>query len=161
MSHANTAAIRTIAASRVKRWALAFVGVVCVGLAAAGAVTPGLPTTVFLIVASACFTRSCPWLEQRLLRNRFFAPYLRYVDGEPMPDNVRIGVIGVMWLFCISSAALLHLRDALPTLLGVVLIGGAAVGSIFVWRWRRSAGQGPSMAPPRDSYNSIRRPSGS
>jgi hypothetical protein len=55
---------------------LAAAGLLCVGLGALGAVLPGLPTTIFLILASYCFTRSCPWLEERLLRTRLFAPYM-------------------------------------------------------------------------------------
>ena len=57
-----------------RRLLLAGAGVLAVGLAALGVVVPGLPTTVFLIAASYCFARSCPWLEERLLRNRPFAP---------------------------------------------------------------------------------------
>ncbi|MFW5653167.1 MAG: DUF454 family protein, partial [Planctomycetota bacterium] len=68
------------------RAVLVMTGVASVGLAWLGAVLPGLPTTIFLIIAAACFAKSCPWLEDRLIRNRLFRPYLKYIDGqEPMP----------------------------------------------------------------------------
>ena len=73
-----------------KRIALAALGIVCVGLAFAGAVLQGLPTTIFLIAASYLFARSCPWLEERLIRVRWFRPYLPYLDGSrPMPRRAR------------------------------------------------------------------------
>lgn len=42
-----------------------------------GAVTPLLPTTVFLIAAAACFARSSPRLEAWLLDHPRFGPTLR------------------------------------------------------------------------------------
>jgi uncharacterized membrane protein YbaN (DUF454 family) len=136
------AAPQALPASRLKRVTLASIGVLCVGLGAAGAVTPGLPTTVFLIIASGCFTKSCPWLEERLLRNRLFRPYLRYLDGEPMPTRARVFSIGAIWLFSGLSLAILHTRDVLPTLVAAAIISAALIGSLFVWRWGRSAAQG-------------------
>ena len=51
-------------------------GWVCVGIAAVGAVVPLLPTTLFLILALACFTRGSPRLARRLLAHRRFGPPL-------------------------------------------------------------------------------------
>ncbi|MCI0683139.1 MAG: YbaN family protein [Gemmataceae bacterium] len=52
-------------------------GLLFVGLAALGTVLPLLPTTPFLILASACFVRSAPRLNAWLLRTRLFGPLLR------------------------------------------------------------------------------------
>jgi uncharacterized membrane protein YbaN (DUF454 family) len=125
---------------RGRRWLLASLGVVLVGIGALGAVTPGLPTTVFLLGASWCFIRSFPALEKRLLRNRFFAPYMRYVDGDaPMPTRARVITIAIIWAMVSLSAAMLHTRGALGPGLSVALVLGAVAGSIAVWRFRREA----------------------
>lgn len=42
----------------------ALLGVLCFVLGGIGAVVPGLPTTVFLLVGSFFLTRNCPWLEE-------------------------------------------------------------------------------------------------
>ena len=52
-------------------------GCVLVALGAIGAVTPLLPTTVFLIGAAGCFARSSPRLEAWLLDHPQFGKTLR------------------------------------------------------------------------------------
>src|SRR6187551_2804897 len=52
-------------------------GCVMVALGAIGAVTPLLPTTIFLIIAAWCFARSSPRLEAWLLNHPTFGKTLR------------------------------------------------------------------------------------
>lgn len=118
------------------RWLLAALGVVSVGFGAVGVFVPGLPTTVFLILASACFVRSCPWLERKLLRNRLFAPYMAYVDGGAvMPTRARVAALAMMWVCVTVSATLLAWRGQWG--IAAVAVALAGVGSVVIWRWRR------------------------
>ncbi|MFT4025636.1 MAG: YbaN family protein [Novosphingobium sp.] len=52
-------------------------GLVCVALGIIGAMLPLMPTTIFLILAAACFARSSPRLEARLLADPRFGPAIR------------------------------------------------------------------------------------
>ena len=121
-----------------RRLALAAAGVVCVGLAAAGAVLPGLPATVFLLAASYLFTRSCPWLEERLLRSPLFRPYLPYLDGtRPLPRRARMGAIVAMWLAVASTLTLFYLSGRLGPWLGGAFVAAALAGTVAIARFRR------------------------
>lgn len=127
--------------SRLERYVLAALGVVCVGLAALGTVLPGLPTTIFLIVAAYLFTRSCPYLEERLIRNRLFAPYLRFLD-EPatIPFRAKVVAIVLMWTCTLTSSAI-FVATGRAAWIALVLIPAAAVGTWFILRWGASANQ--------------------
>jgi uncharacterized membrane protein YbaN (DUF454 family) len=123
-----------------RRWILAALGVICVGLAAAGLVVPGLPTTVFLIAASYLFTRSCPWLEERLVRHRMFRAYAAYLDGScPMPRRARWTALILMWSAVTTSLVLLAARGALEAWLAGTIVAAALAGSAFILMYRRSA----------------------
>lgn len=124
------------------RWLLAALGVVCVGLGAVGVVVPGLPTTVFLIAASYLFTRSCPWLEDRLIRVRWFRPYLPYLDGRrPMPRRARWIAIGLMWSAVSVSLLVTAVAERLQPWFAAALLSAAAIGTWVILRIRRGPAQ--------------------
>ena len=65
-------------------------GLLCVGLGLIGAVVPLMPTTIFLILAAACFARSSPRLEVWLLDHPRFGPALRaWRAGGAIPARAR------------------------------------------------------------------------
>lgn len=116
-----------------RRLLLAAAGVLFTAVAAIGVVLPGLPTTVFLLIASFCFARSCPWLERRLLRTPLFAPYMSWVDGkEPMPRRARIAAITAMWIAVAASVALLSFSGRLGPWLALSIPGAAVVGTVVI-----------------------------
>jgi len=63
--------------SYIKRYLFITIGWLCVTLGAIGAVLPLLPTTPFLIVALACFSKSSPRFHAMLLNNKWFGSSLR------------------------------------------------------------------------------------
>ena len=94
-----------MANSKLKRYTHATIGLLFVIVAAVGAVLPGIPTVGPLMLASFFLLKSSPALEKRLVRNRFFAKYLAYIDGTtPMTNRMRISSILMMWLSISISA---------------------------------------------------------
>ncbi len=118
----------------LRRWIYALLGIISVAIGFFGVFVPGLPTTVFLILASYLFTRSCPWLEEKLVRAPIFRPYLRYVDGEPMPLRARVSTIAIMWVAVGGSCAIMASRGMLTPVFVVIVGAAAIVGSITVAR---------------------------
>jgi len=113
-------------------------GLVCMGLAVLGALLPGLPTTIFLLGASACFLRSAPSLEARLVRHPLFRPYRPFVDGtRPIPVRARVVAAACLWTAVGLSLWTFAARDALHGwVLGTMLVAGA-IGTYAIVRFRR------------------------
>jgi uncharacterized membrane protein YbaN (DUF454 family) len=122
----------TVSAPRLLRFVYAGLGVACFGLGAVGAVLPGLPTTVFLIVGSYFLARSCPALREALLATRLLRPYARFVTGGPMPRRAAVAAIGLMWTAIACSAAWFAWRgDATGAIVAALLVAGVA-GTIAI-----------------------------
>jgi len=121
--------------SRLHRWLLVTSGVGLVAIGAVGVFVPGLPTVVFLLGASWCFARSCPWLEDRLIRVPLFRPFLIYLDnGARMPRKVMIWTLVVMWTAIAVSSVIVSTGDnPRPALAAVIGVAGL-IGSVFVIR---------------------------
>lgn len=113
-------------------------------------VVPGLPTTIFLIAASWLFARSCPWLEERLIRVPLFRPFLGYLDRrEPMPRRAVVSTLVVMWLAITVSVALVALGENPRLGLAAIIAGLGVVGTVFVVKLgrRRTTQPVPGFVP--------------
>jgi len=137
--------------SRTRRILLALTGLVLVGVAAVGAILPGLPTTIFLIGASWCFARSCPWMEERLLRWRIFRPFRGYLEpGGHVSKRAKAWSIAIMWTAIAVSALTLTLGDDPRFIVAAIVVVLGFVGTWFILRHGRTAGRpdAPATTPP-------------
>lgn len=67
----------------IRKAVLIFCGTVCVGLGVLGMFLPLMPTTVFLLLAAYCYSRSSEKLHTWLLNNRLFGKYIsNYKAGK-------------------------------------------------------------------------------
>lgn len=96
------------------------VGTLSIGLGVLGMFLPLLPTTVFLLLAAWCFSRSSPRFHAWLVNNRFLGGYISaYHEGRGMSLRdkwislatlwVGIGVtavffVDVLWVRCLLIA---------------------------------------------------------
>ena len=104
-------------------------GLLCVVLGGLGVITPGLPATPFLLLASWLFYRSSPRL-QRWLLDSWLGRYIRDYEREKgMRIRTKFLAIGLMLLMCsVSIIFFLHTFE----LRLVVAIAGI-IGTIVVW----------------------------
>ncbi|MCU0271073.1 MAG: YbaN family protein [Acidimicrobiales bacterium] len=80
-------------------------GFAAVGVGGVGVVVPGLPSTVFFIVAAWAFARSSPRLEAWVLALPTIGPTVRdYRDGLGMPKRAK-ATAGVMIVVFVSLSA--------------------------------------------------------
>lgn len=74
------------------------VGAIAVVLAILGIFLPLLPTTPFLLLASACFVRGSERMHRWLLANRVFGEYLRNIEEKRgMPRRGKIYTLALLW----------------------------------------------------------------
>ena len=105
-------------------------GLLCLALAGVGVVVPGLPTTIFLILAAGAFVRSCPFLHRWMLQNRLFGPRLQsWYDDPTLP---RIGKLAIATAITVSILTSLALARP-PMLLALAGLALAACGVWWVW----------------------------
>ena len=110
-----------------------------VAIAAIGVLLPGIPTVGPLLLASLFLLKSSPSLERRLIRNRFFAKYLPYLDGSSeMSFKARLTSIGLMWAsICLSCLMLKYVGNSPGWMVGLVILAGM-VGTVFILRFGKS-----------------------
>jgi uncharacterized protein len=109
------------------RWLWLLGGFLSVGIGAIGVVIPGLPTTVFFIVAAWCFARSSPRFEAWVLGLPKIGPMVRdHRDGLGMPRRAKVIALAMIAGVSLLSAVLI----GWPWGLAVVALG--AVGCWYV-----------------------------
>jgi len=94
----------------MKKYFLTFCGLFFVFLAYLGILIPGLPTTVFLLLAAACFAKSSPKLHKRLLSNKIFGPIItNWQETRTIPRQAKR--IAIITLFIVASTSFITLPN--------------------------------------------------
>jgi len=107
-------------------------GMVSLGLGIVGMVLPGLPTTVFVLIAAACFARASPRLHDWLRTHRWFGPMVQdWETHHDMTRRAKTWAIGSMVLMVGLSSWTLREQ---PWVMGAVLAAGAV--GVWVVGWR-------------------------
>ena len=106
-------------------------GVLAVVLGILGLFLPLLPTTPFLLLASACFARGSSRLHGWLVNHRVFGVYLRNFEaGNGIPLRAKIVASIMMW----SSLVVAMVRfEHLGLRITLVLVGCSV--SLYLWRY--------------------------
>lgn len=87
------------------------VGMIAVMLGIVGIFLPLLPTTPFLLLASACFMRGSTRMHHWLLNNRLFGEYLKNIhDKRGIPRKSKVVTLILLWA---SLSVSIYLMQAL------------------------------------------------
>lgn len=107
-------------------------GFVAVGFGGVGVVVPGLPTTVFFIIAAWAFSRSSPRFEQWVLDLPGVGPMVSdHRAGLGMPRRAKVIASSMIVVACGLSAGL-GFSTWLPR--AIVLVAGAVGVAWITWR---------------------------
>lgn len=83
---------------------LIFSGTLSLAMGIVGIFLPILPTTPFLLLSAACYTKSSKRFHEWLIYNRILGDYIRnYQEGNGISRNVKIITISLLWVTILSS----------------------------------------------------------
>lgn len=113
----------------VMRWLWIAAGAVACAIGFVGLVVPGLPSTVFFILAAGCFSRGSDRMYNWLVSLPHVGSLVRdYHAGLGMPRSAKIWATVIMGV-CVAAGSL-----ALPAWWQVAIAFGAAgIGAACIW----------------------------
>jgi uncharacterized membrane protein YbaN (DUF454 family) len=95
----------------MKKWLWRALGLLFVGFAYIGAITPGVPTTFFALLAAWAFSKSSPELDKWLHEHPWFGKYLNNWEKKRIyPQKGRVMMVVVMSISLISMFFTVPLR---------------------------------------------------
>jgi len=110
-------------------------GAISLGVGLLGIILPGLPTTVFLLLASFLFARSSPRLHRWLLAHPRLGPYLEQASRREMSLGSKVFSLLAMWTgVTLSSLALAKTGPVGP----IVVVSLGVMGTGFVMFYMRT-----------------------
>ena len=116
------------AKSRIARGAWWIVGVLAVALGGIGVIVPGLPTTVFFIIAAWAFSKSSPRLEAWVLGLPRIGPMVHdHRNGLGMPRRAKFLATAMIVLFAGGST---WLADS--SVLRSAILAAGAIGITYI-----------------------------
>lgn len=108
------------------------IGCIAVILAILGIFLPLLPTTPFLLLASACFVRGSDRMHRWLRNHAMFGEYLRnFEDKRALPLRAKVLSLVLLWPSMIYSIYLVK-----PVLLRGMLLAIAVGVTIMILRMK-------------------------
>lgn len=130
MENKQTPIIKTLPA--VYRYAYLISGILLVAIGVIGIFLPVLPTTIFLILASACFVKSSPKANEWLRNHKILGVYLKnYQDKTGL--TIKAKVINLIFLWTTISVSAIVFTDSLPIKLLLLFIAvGVSIHLIMI-----------------------------
>ncbi|MBW3507508.1 TonB family protein [Janthinobacterium sp. NKUCC06_STL] len=137
--------------ARLRRWAWTGAGMLMVALGVIGAMLPVMPTTIFLILALACFSRASPRLEHWLLHHpRFGAPLRQWREHRAVSRRGKV-------LACLGMAiGFVAMCLGHPPWWVIVLVATMEI-AVIIYLLRRPEGPAPApeKTPPADWHKPL------
>lgn len=105
-------------------------GLLSLGMAYIGVITPGIPFSIFVVFAAYCFAKGSPTMHNWLYSHKLFGPFLTNWTGKRVfPTKLKFAMIwtmmislGIMWASGVKTIGLVY------TLIMMILV--------VIWGWK-------------------------
>jgi len=118
--------------SNIQKHFYFYSGILLVLIGAIGIFLPILPTTIFLILASACFIKSSPKAHQWLRNHKIFGQYIKnYEEKSGLTIKSKIINILFLWLMILVSF-FFFTSDAIIRILLLLIAVGVTIHLLMI-----------------------------
>lgn len=108
---------------------LIIIGTISLAIGIIGIIVPGLPTTTFLLISSACYIRSSEKMYKWLINHRILGKFIRdYRLYKAMPLKSKVIALISMWTMITTSILFFIESDIIKII--VFLCG--VVGTVII-----------------------------
>lgn len=129
----------------VRKAVLIFLGTVCVALGVLGMFLPLMPTTVFLLAAAYCYSKSSERFHNWLLTNKLCGKYIsNYKAGRGMTVRSKVTSLLSLWLSIGLSVWLVSGKLWVSIMLAAIALG---ITVHILWIKTYSESSDPSPEP--------------
>lgn len=101
----NNSKVKNLELPKLYRYLYLISGILLVAIGVIGIFLPVLPTTIFLILASACFVKSSPRANEWLKNHKILGMYIKnYQDKTGLTVKAKVINISLLWIMILLSA---------------------------------------------------------
>ena len=105
-------------------------GFMCLGMAYIGVIVPGIPFSIFLVMAAYCFSKSSERMHKWIYNHKYFGPFLtNWTQKQVFPTKGKYAMLLVM----ASSLAFLWFTTEN---IKAALWSGGFMALVAAWAWR-------------------------
>ena len=116
--------------NKIKKKLYLALGFLCVGIAYIGFITPGIPFSIFLVIAAWAFAKSSPKMEAWLYNHPWFGKFLtNWTKKRVFPTKGKYAMLLVM------ASTLVFTWFATGNL-NAILWSGGFMALVAIWAWR-------------------------
>ena len=118
--------------NRIRKYLLITSGTISVFLAFIGIFLPILPTTPFLLLAAALYSKSSDKFYNWLINNKLFGSFIKnYREGNGITQQVKSILIASLWLI-IGSTVIYAVQNVYVRILLLVIAIGVTIHLLMI-----------------------------
>ena len=114
----------------MSKWLWKLAGLLSLGMAYVGVITPGIPYSTFVVLAAYCFAKSSPKMHAWLYNHRLFGPFLtNWSEKKVFPKKMKYFMLVTM------STSLIFMWFATHNI-RAIFYTGIFMLLVALWAWR-------------------------